>query len=336
MPERNSSLGTWIKRFLMEYLPTERNLAINTLKSYRDGLTLLLPFVAERCSKAVRAPRGRGFVRRACVTAFLGHLGTRTGLLGADSQTCALRRSGPSPATSRCATRHLLNGPAASAPFRSRKRCDPRSPGCRRRNMDAMIAGPDRRTVAGRVEHALLLFLYNTGARASEATGLQVEDMHLPERTGENARATIHGKGGKIRITPLWTSTAKALGALSRDRPLGCESVFWSRHRKPYTRHGIIELVERAAARVPETPRAKDYSACTSAQLRLSPASLRRRYQHHSCLARSRIARNHQHLRRGRSQSEGRGDEIHLPRRCRRRTAMESRRRPALNQLKAI
>ena len=51
MPERNSSLGTWIKRFLMEYLPTERNLAINTLKSYRDGLTLLLPFVAERCSK---------------------------------------------------------------------------------------------------------------------------------------------------------------------------------------------------------------------------------------------------------------------------------------------
>ena len=106
--------------------------------------------------------------------------------------------------------------------------------------------------VAGRVEHALLLFLHNSGARASEAAGLQVEDLNLPERTGENARATIHGKGGKIRITPLWTSTAKALTALSRDRPPGCESVFWSRHRKPYTRHGIIELVERAAARVPE------------------------------------------------------------------------------------
>ena len=30
MPERRSTLGTWIKRFLMEYLPTERNLAINT------------------------------------------------------------------------------------------------------------------------------------------------------------------------------------------------------------------------------------------------------------------------------------------------------------------
>ncbi|MCY4503548.1 MAG: hypothetical protein OXE57_18560 [Alphaproteobacteria bacterium] len=54
MPERSSALGTWVKRFLMEYLPTERNLAINTLRSYRDGLTLLLPFVAERCRKPVR------------------------------------------------------------------------------------------------------------------------------------------------------------------------------------------------------------------------------------------------------------------------------------------
>ncbi len=101
------------------------------------------------------------------------------------------------------------------------------------------------------MEHALLLFLYNTGARATEAAGLQIEDLHLPERTGESARATIHGKGGKMRVTPMWTRTAKALAALSRDRPANCRTVFWSRHRKPYTRHGIIDLVKRAAARVP-------------------------------------------------------------------------------------
>ena len=118
-------------------------------------------------------------------------------------------------------------------------------------DMEAMIAGSDRRSVTGRVEYAVLLFLYNAGARATEAAGLQVEDLHLPERTGVSARATIHGKGGKLRITPLWTRTAKALAALSGDRPPGCRSVFWSRHRKPYTRHGLIDLVERAAARVP-------------------------------------------------------------------------------------
>ncbi|MDE0263054.1 MAG: tyrosine-type recombinase/integrase, partial [Bryobacterales bacterium] len=91
-------------------------------------------------------------------------------------------------------------------------------------------------------------YLYNSGARATEAAGLRVEDLHLPERTGESARATIHGKGGKIRITPIWTRTAKALAALSGDRPPGCRSVFWSRHRKPYTRHREFQFSEDAGA----------------------------------------------------------------------------------------
>ena len=85
MPERFSTLGTWIKRFLMEYLPTERNLAVNTLKSYRDGLTLLLPFVAERCGKPVERLAVEDLSADR-VTAFLGHLEQERWLLGADSQ----------------------------------------------------------------------------------------------------------------------------------------------------------------------------------------------------------------------------------------------------------
>ena len=236
----------------MEYLPTERNLAINTRKSYRDGLTLLLPrFVAERCVQGSGTARGRRPVRRPC-DSLSRPPGTRP--RGCSVQTRNLRLT-----ALRSFARYVAVRDAALVEWAGRIRAIPLKKTVRPRitwlpteNMDAMIAGPDRRAVAGRVEHALLLFLHNTGARASEAAGLQVEDLNLPERTGENARATIHGKGGKIRITPLWTSTAKALTALSRDRPPGCESVFWSRHRKPYTRHGIIELVERAAARVPE------------------------------------------------------------------------------------
>ena len=36
-------LGPWIRRFLLEYLVGERNLAINTRRSYRDMLVLLVP-----------------------------------------------------------------------------------------------------------------------------------------------------------------------------------------------------------------------------------------------------------------------------------------------------
>ena len=250
MPERNSTLGTWIKRFLMEYLPTERNLAINTLKSYRDGLTLLLPFVAQRCSKAVERLAVEDLSADR-VTAFLGYLEQER---GCSVQTRNLRLTAVRSFARYVAVRDaaLVEWAGSIRAIPLKKTVRPRITWLPAENVDAMIAGPDRRTVAGRVEHALLLFLYNAGARASEAAGLQVEDLNLPERAGENARATIHGKGGKIRITPLWTSTAKALTALSRDRPPGCDSVFWSRHRKPYTRHGIIELVERAAARMPQ------------------------------------------------------------------------------------
>ena len=41
-----SLLGPWIRRFLTEHIPGERNLARNTQRSYRDTLRLLLPTVA--------------------------------------------------------------------------------------------------------------------------------------------------------------------------------------------------------------------------------------------------------------------------------------------------
>ena len=39
-----SALGPWIKRFLLEYLPGERNFTRNTQQSYRDALRLLIVF----------------------------------------------------------------------------------------------------------------------------------------------------------------------------------------------------------------------------------------------------------------------------------------------------
>ena len=250
MPEINSTLGTWVKRFLMEYLPSERNLAVNTIRSYRDCLTLLLPFVAERGAKPVERLAVEDLSAER-VTAFLGHL--------EQERNCSVQTRNLRLTAIRSFARYVAVRDAALVEWAGsiraialKKTVRPRILWLSNENMDAMIARSDKHTVAGRVEHALLLFLYNTGARASEAAGLQLEDLHLPERTGENARVTIHGKGGKVRITPMWSRTAKGLAALCRDRPRGCGSVFWSRHRKPYTRHGLIELVKRAAARVPE------------------------------------------------------------------------------------
>src|SRR3954463_8595243 len=48
-----SLLGPWIRRFLLEHLVAERNLSRNTQASYRDTLTLLLPFASKQGGCAI-------------------------------------------------------------------------------------------------------------------------------------------------------------------------------------------------------------------------------------------------------------------------------------------
>jgi site-specific recombinase XerD len=45
--------------------------------------------------------------------------------------------------------------------------------------MDALLAAPDRNTVLGRRDYTLLLFLYNSGARISEASSLPINKLYL-------------------------------------------------------------------------------------------------------------------------------------------------------------
>ena len=64
-------------------------------------------------------------------------------------------------------------------------------------------------------DRALLELLYGTGARISEAVGLEVDDLDL-----EGAAALLHGKGGKDRLVPIGRHARAAVEAyLVRGRP---------------------------------------------------------------------------------------------------------------------
>src|SRR3981081_1019101 len=77
-----AKFGPWVRRFLLEHLVHERNLARNTQRSYRDTLALLVPFVGRKAPTPVdrlavvdvTADRVRQFLRdieetRRCSTA---------------------------------------------------------------------------------------------------------------------------------------------------------------------------------------------------------------------------------------------------------------------------
>ena len=93
-------------------------------------------------------------------------------------------------------------------------------------------------------DRALLLFLYNTGARVQEAVDLRVEHLDL-ER---GPRARLHGKGGKWRTCPLWDETARLLRQLMGESPTAQSPVFCSAPGKALTRFGIYKLVRRHTA----------------------------------------------------------------------------------------
>jgi len=80
-------------------------------------------------------------------------------------------------------------------------------------------AGTD--TATGLRDRALLEFLYSTGARISEAVGLDVDDISLAEPESGPAVVRLFGKGSKERMVPLGSYGARALDAyLVRGRPL--------------------------------------------------------------------------------------------------------------------
>ena len=242
------TLGPWLRRFLSEHIVTERNLARNTQESYRDTFTLLLPFVGRKLRKPVDRLAIRDLNSRR-VLQFLAYL--------EDDRGCSVQTRNQRLTAIRAFARFVGSRDPAHVEWCGHIRAIPSKKTIpqpltwlRKDEMDAIADVPDRKTLRGRTEYALLQFLYNTGARVSEATQLKVGDLQLNRTDGGHALATLHGKGKKIRQCPLWPHTERALAELVSCRPDG-DAVFLSRLRKPFTRFGVYRLVERCARRVP-------------------------------------------------------------------------------------
>ena len=109
------------------------------------------------------------------------------------------------------------------------------------------MAAANQRTAQGRRDHALLLFLYNSGVRAQEAAQLTIGELEFtPTDWNGQAYVRIRGKGGRMRQCPLWQTTTQALGELIATRQ-SSEPVFLNRCKQPLTRFGIRALVKRYA-----------------------------------------------------------------------------------------
>jgi integrase/recombinase XerD len=119
------------------------------------------------------------------------------------------------------------------------------------------VPGEDARSLRDR---ALLEFLYGTGARISEATGLDLDELRLDD----DPVVRLTGKGGKQRVVPVGSYAARALEAyLVRARPAlaaaskrvsASPAVFLNARGGRLTRQGAWGILHAAAehARLPD------------------------------------------------------------------------------------
>ena len=115
-----------------------------------------------------------------------------------------------------------------------------------RDEVKALLAAPDRTVWSGRRDHALLLTLYNTGARVSEITALRREQVRL---NSAGANVELLGKGRKERVVPLWAETARVLRAWFSELGDDGNDVAFPGVRGPaLSRDGVDHLLHRAVA----------------------------------------------------------------------------------------
>lgn len=234
-------IAPWVRRFLLEHLVGERNLSLNTQKSYRDMLLQLLPFIAAQVHRPIEkllvselsADRIRLFLKevegkRRC------SVRTRNQRLSAIHALARFIGQHAPEHLQWCAEVRLI-------PF---KRTMDRSITCLdREEMRALLNAPVRWSPQGERDYALLLFLYNSGARVSEAAELSIQDLDWHARAVQ-----ILGKGKKVRSCPLWPATIRVLRPMiARRAPT--DRVFLNRNHQPFTRSGIYGLVKRYAVR---------------------------------------------------------------------------------------
>jgi len=248
------SIAPLLHAFFHEWMGQQRNLSRHTVWSYRDTWKLLLCFVSERKHRGVTA-LSLSDLEAVEVLAFLLHLenerkvsiGTRNCRLAAIHSFFAFVARREPLAIAQC-------GEIARIPVKRMNR--PAMCYLDADEITAILGQPDRSKPEGQRDHALLAFLYNTGARIQEALNVCPNAI----RFESPAQVALLGKGRKARVCPLWPETVDLLRALLRRRPcLDDQPIFVNCYGQPLSAAGVRfklkQYVQAAAQQLPSLER---------------------------------------------------------------------------------
>lgn len=237
-------IGPLIHSFFVDHLVTVKGLRPASIHSYRDTIRLLLNYLArENRTRITKLTVDHLTFDR--IVGFLRYLedergnhtrtrNQRLAVLHALFDYIAAREPEMLAVCQRVAAIPTKRAAPAETSFLERD------------EMEALFRGLPRHGRHALRDRALLLFLYNTGARVQEVADLRVGNLELVDP----AIVRLHGKGDKWRSCPLWHQTVDLLAELlgPHDRAGSPDTpVFVSSSGEALTRSGIYKIVRRHA-----------------------------------------------------------------------------------------
>ncbi|MBW1838499.1 MAG: site-specific integrase [Deltaproteobacteria bacterium] len=209
---KETDFAYYLRDFLSKYLPGQRNLSTNTIVSYRDAFKLFLIF-CETAKKKKANLIDLAYISRETVVEYLVWLEEERGCsISTRNQRLAALRSFFHYVSTAAPETLLICQKILNIPMKKNAKgiLSYFSP----EGLHLLLKQPDTSTQQGRRDHALLVFLYDSGARVQELADLCVRDLRLEEP----ATVTLKGKGRKMRIVPISAKTASILKHYLREK----------------------------------------------------------------------------------------------------------------------
>lgn len=233
-----------LSHYLALYLPGQRNVSANTIKSYRDTFKLFLLF----CKQGGKIPIERLCLKHINKTLVLGFLTW----LENERHNCVSTRN------QRLACLHgfyrymQIEDPIGLRSYQQilsipmKKTPRPTVPHLTPDALTLILAQPDLSKASGRRDLTMLSVLYDTGARVQELVDLKVENVRLDPPP----ILTLTGKGRKQRQVPIMSNTEALLKqymdeAFSTQHSRQDYPLFFNRQRRKMTRAGVSFILDK-------------------------------------------------------------------------------------------
>jgi site-specific recombinase XerD len=239
------SLQCHVQNFFEKHLTFERNASRNTILAYRDCLKLFLGRAAEQRRISVDQ-LDESVLDLAEIVSFLDWL--------ANERNCAPRTRNQRLAALKAFARYL--GSVAPEHLERCRRIRELRPAAFDKPEPDYLDVDEfsqllKATVSSRRDRALLLLLYNTGARVQELVDLDLSDL----RRDPVPIVTLEGKGRKQRTCPLWDRTLAAIDDWLKERGETNGPLFLNRHNRRLTRSGVAYILNAIANKAQLEPR---------------------------------------------------------------------------------